>query len=507
MPLPADTNVKVNSIVESRANTEPSFNRIGLFTKSQPIIAFTNDFKSYTSATAVAQDFGSASSAAMLAEVMFEQEPNVVQGGGSLVIYPMQGAVEATSGKATTIDLTPNLATLQAVVNGSLNIDTTNGSFQANSLNFTALGTTASDFFSNLLLLLQAQKAFVDLDITLDATSGYKFVFTAKTYGLANMVNIVAASPLPSGAVDLFGATYFDGANEVAIIGTASSGQTVVQAITASGVDMGITAFFTDLQQEDSGILANGVYAQGTQQLIYMQAIRAQSQLQAGGVAQNNINASQYLSRLVYYSLPNANNIVAAYLGWFYSTTAINAKITVNQKTLLGVVADQTVNSNIKALGNLYGFDSYGKYTSGSGIVSSNWNGAGWQFNVAYNSAYIAFRTQEVIDQELSANGGGVAADPDGIERVLGTLRTMFIGYRGAGFIAKGVNWNGTPPFGANPTRFKTNFFNNGFVIQPANFANQVAADRQTRTAQVINIAYQLNGAIEGLTLNLYAKQ
>lgn len=64
-------------------------NNLALFTKEEPAEAFAGDFEVYLDPSAVAAAFGTNSETYAQALAVFGQSPNILDGGGSLIIYPM----------------------------------------------------------------------------------------------------------------------------------------------------------------------------------------------------------------------------------------------------------------------------------------------------------------------------------------------------------------------------------------------------------------------------------
>jgi len=62
---------------------------LALFTSEVPLSAFADGFKIYLSATEVAADFASGSMTGKIASKVFSQSPNILQGGGYLVVIPL----------------------------------------------------------------------------------------------------------------------------------------------------------------------------------------------------------------------------------------------------------------------------------------------------------------------------------------------------------------------------------------------------------------------------------
>ena len=67
---------------------------LALFTSETPLVSFTNGYKIYLSASEVATDFGSATQTAAIANKVFSQNPNILSGGGYLVVIPLVGGTE-----------------------------------------------------------------------------------------------------------------------------------------------------------------------------------------------------------------------------------------------------------------------------------------------------------------------------------------------------------------------------------------------------------------------------
>lgn len=69
-----------------------NINNLALFTSETPINgALINNFGAYVSPSAVATDWGSGSEAYAQALAVFSQQPNILAGGGNLLIFPMNG--------------------------------------------------------------------------------------------------------------------------------------------------------------------------------------------------------------------------------------------------------------------------------------------------------------------------------------------------------------------------------------------------------------------------------
>ena len=89
------TNLPISNIVNVSVATPPTglsdyqVNNLAIFTKETPIVSIPN-FGVYLSPSQVATDWGSGSEVYAMAVAIFSQSPNILDGGGQLIIFPMQ---------------------------------------------------------------------------------------------------------------------------------------------------------------------------------------------------------------------------------------------------------------------------------------------------------------------------------------------------------------------------------------------------------------------------------
>lgn len=93
----ATNRLSIANVVNISVSTPPAglqdyrINNLALFTKEAPIVGdFTEDFRVYLDPADVATDFGSNSEAYAQAIAIFAQSPNILDGGGQLIIAPME---------------------------------------------------------------------------------------------------------------------------------------------------------------------------------------------------------------------------------------------------------------------------------------------------------------------------------------------------------------------------------------------------------------------------------
>jgi hypothetical protein len=133
--LPVSNVINVTIEPTPSGLTEKNVNSLALFTNESP--GNLDQYGVYISAGQVAADYGSDSVTAAMANAVFSQVPNVLSGGGRLVIIPLIDAVSAIAGKIVTANVSANLATLIGVADGDLKVTINGVANNLTGLNFT----------------------------------------------------------------------------------------------------------------------------------------------------------------------------------------------------------------------------------------------------------------------------------------------------------------------------------------------------------------------------------
>jgi hypothetical protein len=271
--LPITNVINVTITNTPQGLTEKNINNIALFSTEVP--NNIDDYRSYVNASQVAEDYGTDSVTAQMANAVFAQTPNIRTGGGQLTIIPLQSAVSATQGYFATTNLAPNVNDFITVSNGDIRFVVDGVNNDLTGLNFTNANTlddiatiigkklqnvitetketlgyfTTADIAANVANIILVADG--DLRVTIDGVNndltnldftsattladiaailqlrlndanvsvvGNTIVFASKTKGGDSSVVV---SQLPAGAgTDLSGATYFDTGSGVATVGT-----------------------------------------------------------------------------------------------------------------------------------------------------------------------------------------------------------------------------------------------------------------------------------------------
>ena len=235
--LPVSNIINVTISTTPSGLTEKNINSLALFTTETP--SNIDPFRTYVGANQVAEDYGTASVTAQMANAIFSQTPNIRTGAGRLVVIPMVAAVSATQGDFATDDISANLAALISVSDGDIRVTIDAVVYDLSGLNFTGAVT-----YADVVQILQA--AIVN-GVVSDDTTG--FTVTSKKVGDDSDV-VLAQLPAGSGT-DLSGASYFDTASGVATSGVDATGETLLEAIARTEGSVGYVPVITDLEMED----------------------------------------------------------------------------------------------------------------------------------------------------------------------------------------------------------------------------------------------------------------
>lgn len=456
----------------------PNVNSLALFTTESP--SNINIFGTYLSPSQVANDYGSGSVTAAMANAVFAQTPNILSGGGQLVIIPLQGSVSATSGSMTTPNISANLASLLAVTNGDLKVVINGVNNNLLNLNLTNCATLA-----DIATLLQN----VLPDVTVTAV-GTEISMVSTKVGTASTVTIGSVSG--GTGTDLSQAGYLNAGGSSTLGGSAATGETLVQAINRTESAVQYAGVITNLYMDDSVIetTANAVQAQD---LIFVQ--HGASTQDIAGLATAITAASNTKTRIVVYTLGQAlaNLAKAAYAGRGFSTdyTGSNTASTMNLKSLATITPDPNITQTLYNAAAIAGCDVYVSIAGVPCVIS---NGANSYFDEPYNDLALKFALETAGFNFLQNTQTKVPQTEQGMNGLKGAYEQICEQFVTNGCLAPG-QWNSSDTFG-NPQIFLNNVLNRGYYVYSLPIVQQTAAARAGRTAPVVQIAGKRAGAI-----------
>lgn len=429
---------------------EFNVNNIALFTSETPVSVDFDTYGVYSSASAVATDFGSNSEAYAQAVKVFSQTPNILAGGGRLIVIPFSSTAAGQIQSAEIAEVGSGYS-----VDDVLTVVQSGGS----------LGTlTVTDVDDN--------GAVLAFDIT-TAGSGYSVAdgletTVAPSGGTGCKVNILTVSS----AVETLAE---------AVLRT----QSLVSYCGILSTDYGLNTTWKDLADE--------IQAYGNKVLFLPSA----TYTDVAGAFTDIKDASDKRTRCLYYGEDDAEAArmyAAAYASRFMSVNydGSNTCITMNLKELVGVDPDTTVTETRLAALETAGVDSYIQTEGGvNAVVSTGGNGyADSVLNLIWIVNDMKVRGFNAL-RELSSK---IPQTEPGMSLLKGAYRRSCEQGVRNGYLAPG-SWTAAEWFG-DQDDFIKNIGQRGYYIYSAPVTEQSAADREARQAPLVQIAIKEAGAI-----------
>lgn len=477
LPITNVINVTITNTPSGLA--ERNVNSLALFTTETP--ANVNPFTVYVSASQVAEDYGTDSVTAQMANAIFAQTPNIRTGNGRLVIIPLESAISATSGSFTTGDVSANLPDTILVTDGDLKVTVDGVDVELTGLDF----TSATDF-DDVASILQGRLT----DVIVTAVGDTGLSFASKTVGTDS--EIILGSVTGGTGTDLSGAGYFDGGNGTSVTGANSSGETILDAIARTSGSIGYAGVITNLELEDEALeaVSDGIQAQDRIFLHHVASTQA-----IAGIGSTIQQSGSTKTRVILYteSTEEANLVKSAYAGRAFSVNfnGSNTSQTMNLKQLATVTPDLGISQTLYTLAESAGVDLYVSYEGVPSVVS---NGGNDFFDNVYADLALKFalevagfnylrQTNTKVPQTEAGMSGLKSAYIQVLERFVRNLS-----------IAPG-SWTSSEKFG-DPEIFVQNILDSGYYVYSLPIVLQASTEREARKAPLIQIAIKRAGAI-----------
>lgn len=494
--------VNVSTIILPSGLPQFNPNIVGFFTTENFINGNQTDvYRNYQNAKSVATDFGTNSNTYALASLIFAQSPNIRSGGGSLNIIPMLGSVSATSEFFTTANIAANLANIILVSDGSITITVDGVVFNLTNLDFTRCATWQD--VANVFLKYLQGYANVDLLLVGNVPSG--LIFSSKKVGTSSQITLATLV----GGTDITGATYLNVVGGATTNGTASTGETLLEATVRTADEVQYFPFFTNLAMEDNYILETATATQALPKM-YMQEIASLVDVAttptlgiAWQIADANLNKTRVLGNLSSPSL--AQKFKVAYTGRMFSVdfTGNNTALTANLKQLSGIPSDTVINDSILQTLINAGVDSYPN-TAGQGFVNAQGN-ANDYFDNQYNAGWFENTLQVNLFNVLATTSTKIPQTQQGMTILRNAIIQTCEQAVSNGVAGTGNTWNGET-FGVVPL-FLSSISNNGYYIYQIPISQQSQADRAARKAPLFQVALKLAGAVHSVDVIVIIEQ
>lgn len=452
---------------------EYNTNSIAIF--SNEVAGFSEPYRAYITPSGVADDFGTNSLTAQMANALFTPVPNFRTGGGVLYIFPF-GGNDATPGTFATPVLTGNITAFQSVEDGTLSI-----TIDGNNTTLTGLNFTNVESVSDIANVIKAR----NLDVNISVESG-AIKFTSKRYGTASgiVINKIAET-----VIDISGQSYLDASNGTTIDGENADGQSLSSAVSAALQQVYFGGVLSTQLVDDDTLLANSSAIQSLD-CDYFEVISSLTDMSNIGATIKAAGNSK--TRLLAYSLQGGKVAVATYatIAKSVNYNGISTANTLNLKTLTGVIADTGLSDTYVLSANTNGVDIYGN-TGGLSVVYSNDNN-GYTDDVENQLWFkkaievAGFNYLRQTNTKIPQTEAGMSGLKNAYAQVC--ERGIRNGVIGAG------KWNSAVPFG-DPETFTRNIAEKGYYVYSIPVSQQSQADREARKAPIVQIAIKLSGA------------
>ncbi len=480
--LPLTTILSVSVATPQQGIGAFNTSNLAIFTRETAASTFgTLGYAIYLSPTQVATDFGSSSTTYAMANAIFSQQPNILSGGGYLVVIPYLSTAQTAVQHITFV--------------GGTNSPTA-GAF---TLNYGSAGPTSSLAYNvtsaQLQTALQALSGLSSVTVSGSVAAGFVVTFTGVS-GAATLltvasnsltdVNLVTVVPTPA----------------TTTIG--SSAETLDKAITRT---VGLVQYFGVMAAEipsQTVMLAAAAVIQALNKIAFFTSY-TQGDIGPGGMLDLLRSGSFTQSRAVPYFETSAANQPLTSLVYMASYAALGLSTnfngslttqTMQLKTLTGVQPDPSMNPTLYTQCQTAGADVYANIQGVSKTLTSGQNDF---FDNQYNLQWFVGALQVALFNALATTNTKVPQTENGMDILKNAARTVCEQAVANGFLAPGT-WTSSTTFG-NQQNLYNNIAQRGYYIYSSPVSQQLAAVRAARVAPLIQLAIKYAGAIHSASM------
>lgn len=435
---------------------------LAIFTAELPAGTFGNDgFKIYLEPTEVATDFGSDSDTYKMALGIFSPQPNILAGGGYLVIIEMTNEIQT---------MTPDAVPAS-------------GTFV---MNYDGNATAALNWDDTPAVIQTALRLLEGLEqCVVTGTMGTVITITMHgTEADAPLITISANSVQDSGA----------GAVTLAIAETAE-GETIAEAITRTSSLVQYFGLMATEIESQVDMLAAAAVVQALNKIYFVVSKTAADADPAGKLDLLRSGGFTQTRGLLYiYNGLEIDALVmmASYAGRALSTNFNGARTTqtMHLKDLSGVQPDSGVTQTILTKCATAGVDVY---VSIQGVSKVFCSGGNEFFDDIYNLQWLVGALSVAGFNVLATVSTKVPQTENGLSLLKSAYRKVLESGITNGYLAPGT-WNSPTTFG-NSADLLDNVTQRGYYLYTLPIAQQSTADREARNAPLVQIAAKYAGA------------
>ena len=441
--------VSINVALAPMGLGEYNVNNIAYFA-SEPFLSNPNsdDYRVYVSPADVAADFGSNSEAYAQANAIFAQNPNILAGGGNLIIFPM---LSITAGGLKTISI--------HTVGSGYSVD-------------------------DVLTIVQAGGASGTAEVLAVDDDGEVLEVEIKTVGTGYQV----ADDLPTTVSPNVGSGC---TLNIDAIGTGA--ETLIDAILRTKDMIFYCGIISDSYPASGDMKTLADYVQGLGDKILFLPSNTSGDI--AGAFTAIWNASDYATRCFYNTVDaaTARLFAAAYAGRAMSVNFDGSRTTMTMhfKSLTTIEPDEGITQTILTALGTAGVDAY---VDIAGIPMVFSEGANRFFDDVYNLIWLVSQLKVNGFNALRELNTKIPQTEPGMSLLKGAYRLAMEQAVTNGYVAPG-QWNSSEWFGVQED-MNNNVLERGYYIysQPVNLQSQ--ADRVARKAPLVQIALKEAGAI-----------
>jgi hypothetical protein len=480
MVLSLSNIINISITQAARGLSDINTSALALITDDDPIPNNYGEHRIYYNPVEVAQDFGTDSVTARLANMIFGQQKNILTGGGYLVVIPRIGDNPAQP--ATVLASGVDLSALPANGGGLvINVNGTTQPMVYDNIDLTDIGTVQSSLNS-----IASEKG---LTFELNGTLSNALVkLKTEATGASATLSVLPESTL----TDLAPLLGINGQNAT---GTAEGEESVKDAILRT---IGSAQYF--------GIICTNIFTDNTLleiastvqplQRIFFAASPAPAVID--GIFKQVTDAGLSHTRCLFYSRSNAQalDFAAGYasVGLSCNFAGSNTVFTMHLKEIAGLIADTIDQTTLQNCKN-NGIDTYSDF----GVPKVFTSGINMYYDQVYNRLTLEVRMQIALFNFLAITDTKIPQTEQGLNALIGAARNVLQVFVVNGMLAPG-KWNSPTTFG-KPEDHIRNIKDFGFYIYSQSIAAQPQTERESRKAPLIQIAAKEAGAIHGADL------
>jgi hypothetical protein len=494
MSLSLSNVIRVTILSALRGLPEVNTSMLGLITDEVPIPTDFGTFRAYKDPGGVATDFGTNSETYRIAVKVFSQTPNILTGGGSLLVIPRLQSAPAT----------------QATIVGTLLVDFTQLTSDDYSINLDIDGGGASDIAIGELDLTDLSTIEASLNSTAIQTAGVSFSLSGEISKAKVTLKSDATGATSGLVVGSLAGTGTDIAPLLGLSGTASGADAGIETIkdcilrTINYVPYFGLCYNEKMSDANLTEVANLIQAYDI-----LQFVGSNLQADIAGIFTTLLNSGLTKTRMLYYSNSenDALDFSAGYAsrGLSVNFSGTNTSLTMNLKEITGLPSDpefettsaQTRYDELK----LAGVDCYSNF----GVEGVSSFGVNKYFDEIYIELAFKLQLQIAGFNYLKQTPFKIPQTQDGVEGLKGAYRKVCQRFVTNGSYAPGT-WLGSVFFG-NPEDHIRNIAEFGYWIYSLPISEQSSTDRSARIAPLIQIACKSSGAIHSSDALVYIER